>query len=120
MPRRAAPRLVSPQPQARQQVAGTCQQVSQLYSLVGQATEATGAQLEATHLVLQQAAAKQPLTPPEPPLEPGPGQVRCLTHHLCVFTESSPCQLHGTCRGALLTAGACLCCCSPGGGAAAY
>lgn len=60
--------------QARQKLSSTCGSISQLYSLVGQATEATAAQLESTKAVLQQHAARQP-SAAEAPLEPGPGQV---------------------------------------------
>lgn len=67
--------------QARQKLASTCGSISQLYGFVEQATEATAAQLESTHMALQQHAAKQPATA-EPPLEPGPGQVSGL----CFFT----------------------------------
>lgn len=60
--------------QARQKVSSTCASISQMYSFVDQATEATAAQLESTKLALQQHAAKQPAVA-EAPLEPGPGQV---------------------------------------------
>lgn len=61
--------------QARQKLSSTCGSISQMYSFVDQATEATAAQLESTKLALQQHSAKQPATA-EAPLEPGPGQVR--------------------------------------------
>jgi hypothetical protein len=60
--------------QARQKLSSTCASISQMYSFVEQATEATAAQLESTKLALQQHAAKQPAVA-EAPLEPGPGQV---------------------------------------------
>lgn len=65
--------------QARQKLSSTCGSISQMYSFVEQATEATAAQLESTKLALQQHAAKQPAVS-EAPLEPGPGQVRITGH----------------------------------------
>lgn len=72
--------------QARQKLSSTCASISQMYSFVEQATEATAAQLESTKLALQQHAAKQPAVA-EAPLEPGPGQVGADVH----------CQLMSVC-----------------------
>lgn len=73
--------------QARQKLSSTCGSISQMYSFVEQATEATAAQLESTKLALQQHAAKQPAVA-EAPLEPGPGQVG---------GEQSPAVAHTCC-----------------------
>jgi hypothetical protein len=79
--------------QARQKLSSTCGSISQMYSFVDQATEATAAQLESTKLALQQHSAKQPATA-EAPLEPGPGQVTLqpVTYVACQ-TDSDMCAL---------------------------
>lgn len=60
--------------QARTNLSSTSASISQLYSLVDQATAATNAQLAATTAILQQHASN--MTPvDDTPVEPGRGQV---------------------------------------------
>jgi hypothetical protein len=94
--------------QARQKLSSTCGSISQMYSFVEQATEATAAQLESTKLALQQHAAKQPAVA-EALLEPGPGQVRRLDGRVALIVRCCACSTAASSLSA--TRGICLLCC---------